>query len=220
MFDNIEKMPAVVIFDWDNTLLDAWGEIHNCLMDTVRHFNKDEWDVAKTKQIMETPASKHMFDIFGDNEKEAMRYYRSRFLKYLKNDLFLLPNAKDVVDFLYNIKIPMSIVSNKYGPLLRSEIEKLKMTHYFHKIIGSGDTKFDKPDKHPVDRALEFIDYSGDVWFIGDTIIDMECAHVSGCVPILYGSGKEYILESEYPPIAQVKEHSDLLEILKKLNNE
>jgi len=43
----------------------------------------------------------------------------------------------------------------------------------------------------PVRLALEQsgIDPGETVWFVGDTGIDMECAHNSGCVPVLLGSG-------------------------------
>jgi len=49
----------------------------------------------------------------------------------------------------------------------------------------------DKPDAAPVRLALEQsgIDPGETVWFVGDTGIDMECAHNSGCVPVLLGSG-------------------------------
>ena len=59
--------------------------------------------------------------------------------------------------------------------------------HYFEKILGASDTKFDKPNRAPVDLILTAINIGTgpEVWFVGDTDIDMECAYNSKCTPVL-----------------------------------
>ena len=49
------------------------------------------------------------------------------------------------------------------------------------------DAPEDKPSPIPVSMALEGsgIAPGADVWFVGDTSIDMECAHNARCVPVL-----------------------------------
>ena len=44
------------------------------------------------------------------------------------------------------------------------------------------------------------------VWFVGDTGVDMECAHNSGCVPVLLGSG---VTEQEFSHCAPRLSFSD-----------
>lgn len=208
--------PGIVLFDWDNTLLDAWGIIHSCLMDTCRHFGKEEWAIDNTISMMELSPSGNIEKIFGNQAEEAMHYYRACFRKH-KAGLFLLPGAKKVVDLLYKHKIPMSIVSNKYGTLLREEVEQLGLGSYFHRIIGAGDENHDKPSKDVVHAAIALLDPQGSIWFVGDTIIDMECAYVSGCLPVLYGHGKAHIFTSDYQPKVHVKTHKELLNLLQDI---
>jgi phosphoglycolate phosphatase len=69
-------------------------------------------------------------------------------------------------------------------------VEALGWAKYFGSVIGAGDAPFDKPDPAPVRLALEpsGIAASEKVWLVGDTEVDVECAHRSGCLPILLGS--------------------------------
>jgi len=48
----------------------------------------------------------------------------------------------------------------------------------------------DKPHAAPVLMALDGseIPAGRDVWLVGDTAVDMECAYNSGCLPVLLGS--------------------------------
>jgi phosphoglycolate phosphatase len=56
-------------------------------------------------------------------------------------------------------------------------------------VVGAGDTALDKPDAAPVALALMASGtQAGEaVWLVGDTGIDMECAHNSSCVAVLLG---------------------------------
>ncbi len=46
----------------------------------------------------------------------------------------------------------------------------------------------DKPQPEPVQLALSNIAQKPhNIWFVGDTMIDVECAINSGCCPILFG---------------------------------
>jgi phosphoglycolate phosphatase len=58
-----------------------------------------------------------------------------------------------------------------------------------------------------------------DVWFLGDSITDLECAYNTGCIPVFYG---DQDLEEErfanHQPHLHVKDHQELLEVLQKLD--
>jgi phosphoglycolate phosphatase len=82
-------------------------------------------------------------------------------------------------------------VSNKTGRLLRREADQLGWTRHFDVIVGAGDAETDKPTTAPVDLALSGsgIPRGRQVWFVGDTAIDMECAAAAGCVGVLLSPG-------------------------------
>ena len=53
--------------------------------------------------------------------------------------------------------------------------------------MGATDAARDKPAADPVTLALEPVQLAGgeDVWFVGDTTVDLECAYNTGCLPVL-----------------------------------
>src|SRR3989338_1651364 len=60
----------------------------------------------------------------------------------------------------------------------------------FFPLIGSHDANADKPNKAPVELALlgSNLDPKKDeIWFVGYTIADVNCAYNTHCQPIIYG---------------------------------
>jgi phosphoglycolate phosphatase len=83
--------------------------------------------------------------------------------------------------------IYLGIVSNKTGELLRREVAGLGWLPFFGSVVGAGDAPIDKPAREPVHLALapSGVAPGEEVWFVGDTAVDMECASNSGCVAVL-----------------------------------
>ena len=81
----------------------------------------------------------------------------------------------------------LAIISNKTGKYLRRETTHLGWNRYFGRVVGAADAANDKPSPEVVELALEGsgIEPGDGVWLVGDTGIDMECAHNAACVPIL-----------------------------------
>jgi phosphoglycolate phosphatase len=72
----------------------------------------------------------------------------------------------------------------------------------FGSVVGAGDAAADKPDSAPVALALQSSGVAAgrEVWLVGDTEVDIQCASNSGCIPILLGAGlSERELESCAP---------------------
>ena len=102
-------------------------------------------------------------------------------------------NKTPVTIFLVNGVKLQGIITwfDNFCVLLRREVDHIGWSALFGSIVGAGDAPVDKPDAAPVRLALEAsgIDPGETVWLVGDTGIDMECAHNSGCVPVLLGGG-------------------------------
>jgi phosphoglycolate phosphatase len=125
--------------------------------------------------------------LFGDRWPEAKRIYVEAFASRHLQTLRAMPQAEELLRTLSQRRLWVGIVSNKTGGFLRKEVEHLGWTGYFRKVIGAGDAPNDKPAIDPVHLALEGSGSpaGNQVWFVGDTEMDMECAHLSGCVPVL-----------------------------------
>jgi phosphoglycolate phosphatase len=84
----------------------------------------------------------------------------------------------------------------------------LDWERYFGRLIGAQDAPVDKPDRAPVDLALapSGLAAAPEVWFVGDTAMDMRCAHAAGCTAVLVGpmsAGDDF---SAWPPHVHVSD--------------
>jgi phosphoglycolate phosphatase len=86
-------------------------------------------------------------------------------------------------------RLPMGVVSNKQGPLLRAEAAHLGWDRHFGPLIGAGDAAADKPDPAPILMALDALGLSPapDIWYVGDTALDMQAARAAGVRAVLMG---------------------------------
>jgi phosphoglycolate phosphatase len=82
------------------------------------------------------------------------------------------------------------------------EAEALDWTRLFRRLVGANDAERDKPAIAPVHLALadSAIPPGPDVWFVGDTDIDLACAANSGCIRVL--------LRAEPPAAGEFADHS------------
>jgi phosphoglycolate phosphatase len=114
------------------------------------------------------------------------------------------------------------VVSNKRGENLRKEAQHIGWNHLFDSITGADDAARDKPFADPVHLALNGsgMQPSADIWFIGDSEIDLECAKNTGCTAILYGddaSAHPEYSQTHYrgfPYSAHVLNHRQIMEML------
>ncbi|MES2677131.1 MAG: HAD hydrolase-like protein [Pseudomonadota bacterium] len=222
------KLPKAVIFDWDNTLVDTWPLIHFAINETMGKMDRELWHIDKVKTDIHKSMRESFPALFGKRWQEAGEIYKNAYRNQHLEKMEFLSGAMEVINFLYQKKILLFVISNKMGNTLRIEAENLKVSDKFFAIIGAGDAKFDKPHQAPVDLALQGsnLDPKKDlIWFVGDTITDIECAINSNCQPILYGKGanvpqdliaKEMVKKEK--PMLCFDNHQEILEKLKSLN--
>ncbi len=209
--------PKAVLFDWDNTLVDNWGAIRGALNAALREFDLPEWTLEETHARVRRSLRETFPEIFGAEwERARAIFYKS----FEEGHLAALAVLKGAAELLAAIDVPKAVVSNKQGRLLRREAEHLRWVGHFHRLVGAGDAKRDKPDPAPFALAREGLNiHEKDVvWYVGDTGLDMQGAHGSSCVPILVGNGMgdESLLE-RYPPALRTPNLGGLLEVWRGL---
>ena len=196
--------PKVIIFDWDNTLVNSWSVIQDALNTTFRAYGLREWEYDEVCTKVRKSLRDSFPDLFGNSWREAGDLFYSRYAEIHSEKINPICGAEKMLKELRILGIRLAIVSNKKGTFLRKESKTLGWDHYFEKIIGASDTKFDKPNRAPVDLILAAINIETgpEVWFVGDTDIDMECAYNSKCTPVLLrkkniSNSSEFL---EFPP--------------------
>ncbi len=212
--------PQALIFDWDNTLVDSWAPIHEALNLTFAAMEYPLWTLAETRLRVRQSLRDAFPAMFGDRWDQARRLYLGHFEAIHLQRLTPLPGAGELLQRLGTDGMPMALVSNKTGRLLRREVAALGWEPYFQRIVGAGDAAADKPDPAPVTLALaeSGIAAGPSVWFIGDTGIDLECAAAAGCVPVLLHAPDDPAHPDAEPLLVQprhrLRDFTALLELL------
>jgi len=181
--------PQAVIFDWDNTLVDTWPVIHRALNATLSHMGHEPWPIERVMSDVKRSMRDSFPLLFGDRWEEAAQRYQQDYRAIHLEAITPLPGAEAMLSQLKASGVFTAIVSNKRGPSLRLELEKLGWNHFFQAAVGADDAERDKPSPDPALMALKDsgITPGPAIWFVGDTGVDLECAAAIGATPILYG---------------------------------
>lgn len=195
--------PRAVIFDWDNTLVDTWPTITRCYNAVFTAFGMVQWTEAETRARAHGSLRDAFPVLFGARWEEARDVFYGTFNACHLETLRPIDGAAELLRDLVARNIYLAIVSNKMGPALRTEVGHLGWSGLFGKVVGATDAARDKPAPDPVTIALSGADLrpSDAVWFVGDTVVDLQCAHATGCVPVLFRAEEPAPSEFlAYPP--------------------
>lgn len=181
------RRPRALLFDWDNTLVDNWSAIHEALNAALTAMGHSAWSYQETRERVRASMRDSFPRLFGDRWPEAGRIFYETFAARHLERLSEMPGAGAMIAELAGRGFYLAVVSNKQGRFLRAEAERLGWLGHFGRVVGAGDAARDKPAIEPVELALEpaGIARGGEVWFVGDTDIDIRCAAAAGCVPVL-----------------------------------
>lgn len=184
----IEK-PELIIFDFDNTLVDVNGILLQSIRDTIKHLGID---YSLDDNFIFHQSGKELFTkIFAGNINEA----RSKYLEfYQKNSLGLIKLYEysiEILEFLTQKSIFLVLISNKHQSILDIEVKSLGLNKYFKAVIGSSKSKNDKPHIDSFIFLQNLLNLEIDpkkIWMIGDSETDHLFAGNIGCKSIIVGN--------------------------------
>ena len=181
------ERPRAIVLDWDNTLVDTWSQIGAALNKTLVAMGEEAWTPAQIRQRVRASARDAFPAIFGERAAEATKFFYDAFEVDHLARLKPLPGAEAALRSFSDAGLLLAVVSNKRGRLLRREAAHLGWDTLFHRLVGANDAARDKPAPDPVELALEgsSVAPGPEVWFVGDTDIDMLCARNAACRPVL-----------------------------------
>jgi phosphoglycolate phosphatase len=181
------RRPTVLLFDWDNTLVDGWIGITAALNAAFDAFEKPRWTVAETKNRVRVSLKESFPVMFGDAWERARDIFYDRFRSDHLANVTPMPGAADAL--AAGAAWPCGVVSNKAGNYLRAEVVHLGWSGHFGSVVGAGDAAADKPDPAPILMALDHLGAMShqDVWYLGDTALDMQAARAAGVTAVLVG---------------------------------
>ena len=218
---NAAPIPTAIVFDWDNTLVDAWAGIVAALNEVFGQFALPPWTVEEGRRRIRGSMRDSFPPLFGERWQEAVAAFAPAMARVHLEHVSMLPGTAAMLDVAR--AWPLGIVSNKAGAFLRREVEHLGWQGRFSAVIGAGDCAADKPHPAPVWHALAMIGVQPgpSVWYVGDTALDMQTARAAGCTAVLLGDaahdgGLALMQGSECPPGLHVADAGALARILQE----
>ncbi len=182
--------PSVLLYDWDNTLVDGWVGITAALNATFTAFGQALWTVDDTRTRVRVALRESFPVMFGDEWERARDIFYDTFHRQHLDHVSPMRGVPEMLEA--GLPWPQAVVSNKAGTFLRREVSHLGWGRYFRSLIGAGDASADKPDPAPIYLALSQLEQAPDaaVWYMGDTALDMQAARAAGVTAVLIGDAE------------------------------
>lgn len=211
------RKPDIILWDWDNTLVDSWKILHNCLNATLLHMNRPTQSLEFTMRSAHKSLIDTFPEKFGNQWEDAKTFFYETFNKIHIENLQPLQGAVDTLQYCRDLGIISAVVSNKRHDLLCKEAAHLNWNSYLveNAIIGSGYADSDKPaavharialQQFPIDTTAAHI------WFVGDSASDLQCAVNIGAQAVLFGENhhiNDDLLQAA-TPLIRARNHAQL----------
>jgi phosphoglycolate phosphatase len=184
-------VPAAIVWDWDNTLVDGWAAITAGLNAAFADFGLPRWSVEEVRARVRRSLRESFPEMFGAEWERARDIFYAEVRARHLGVLAPMPGAAEALRAGAALA-PMAVNSNKQGPLLRAEAAHLGWEAFFRGVVGAGDAEADKPDPAPMRLALAAcgVPAGPAVWYVGDTALDMQAARAAGCAAVLIGNAE------------------------------
>ena len=105
-----------------------------------------------TKQELAVLRFKEIFDMYN-YDIEPLKF-NEEYKQNLAKQSFLLPNAKEIVEYLYNLNKTIIIASNGSSTIQNSRVNKSKIAKYITSVYTSEEAKFTNPSKDFFDKLF------------------------------------------------------------------
>src|SRR5262245_52054407 len=132
-----ERCPTILLYDWDNTLVDGWAGIAAALNAVFARFDLPLWTVADARARVRLSFRESFPVLFGADWERARDIFlaelRARHLQHVNP----MPGAAEAL--AAGAAWPQGVVSNKNGRFLRAEVQHLGWNHHFGAVVGAGD---------------------------------------------------------------------------------
>ncbi len=192
-------LPKHIIFDWDDTLADSSLAMKDVMDKTllilekygaqIEREHRNYWNLSLCEVVKNLPL--YLKKI---GEVLYFYYYQKIDLKNIK----LFTNSIILLKYLKKKNVKLYIISNKKSYILHKEVTYLKVSKFFERIHGSGDSEHSKPSKEVILNILGDKKPRSSVFFVGDSHADWMSAKLYKC---------KFILLNHYKNARKEKRH-------------
>lgn len=170
-------MMKLVLFDLDGTLIQSTEVIMETFVLTFKKYFKDVTLDEKTLTSFLGTTLYKTFELYMDDTHdvdELVQFYRHTSEALMKEKLLAYPHAKEVLETLKDQGVRLGVVTSKMREVAKAHLTLVGLESYIEHIVGYEDVTRHKPDKEPLEKALQLFNITHDeAIYIGDHENDM-----------------------------------------------
>ena len=202
-----------VVFDLDGTLIDSAADLGNAVNRVLEKNGFPIHEIHRYRSFIGDGAEMMVRSALPENSRHEdilSRCLEQFLVDYYENfdvDTVLYEGIPDLLDFLSESSVKLSILTNKPDEIAKKFLESVLSNWSFDIVVGQRNGLPKKPDPSGarlISRELNVI--PGKTVYFGDSGIDMKTAVSAGMLPIgvlwgfrgkeeLLSNGAEYIIE-------------------------
>ena len=130
--NHLYPCPKMILFDWDNTLMDTTPVLFKAFCAMRKYYNLPEYSMEEYQARTGLSLRETFPDLFGQRWEEAKQVYLQA---YQENHLSLLTpfdKAYELITYAYEKIGKLGVVSNKTNFILQEEIDHLGWGGFFY----------------------------------------------------------------------------------------
>ena len=215
------QKPQLIIFDYDNTLVDSWPQDFETSNAVFKAFEHPPMDALEMLQEPHTPAVTAIMERTGLPYEMVKKTYNAIYNEIHQDIAPPLPGAHALLELIQEMGILTAVISNKEHDLLHDTLGKIGWNTYFNAIYGAAQDKPYKPDPRVIDEIVKDLPHPVSkerIFFVGDALsTDIACALQSSVTPIWMSqySVDEVVFSNDGPKILKVENCLALADVLK-----
>jgi phosphoglycolate phosphatase len=191
------KSLRAVVFDLDGTLIDSVPDIAAALNGCLLGVGRSPLTEAEVMALVGGGARELVARALGTSFTEVdvdgvFGEFLARYEAEPVRRTRLYPGARDLLDHLNHIGLPLAICTNKPIGLTRLILDRLEISAYFRAVWGGQAGRPLKPDPECL-RTLcgELGTTPVETLMVGDSHVDVDAARTAGCLSIVVAHGYE-----------------------------
>lgn len=212
---------TLVIWDWDDTLIDATPVFVETYQELTKAFPCYWFQEDRSDLLLKDWVAFWATCPIEDKQK-AICFYDETYAKLMRNHLTFLTGAKEMLLFFKSKGIKQILVSNKIEWILKEEVKTMGVEAYFDFVMGTKreEPQCYKPQPACAQKIASLFSHKNKI-AIGDKLSDMLFAQQLGAKAFLVYSKAQtphQKIESDVPhyPINSLDELRDLYQPLQK----
>ena len=201
-----------MIFDLDGTIVDSWEEI---VIVFTRVFEKRgiPLNLSRLRMAVGYPLGKVIEKTAGFYDRSLEDEIKKEFYSLNPRRIKMYPK----IDKILRHPSKKAVLTSKRRRGAIRDLELLGISHYFSIVVAVENLTKPKPDPEGILKIIRLLGSDVDVYYIGDTEIDILTAKNAGVksIAVTWGFRNRDFLE-KYKPDFIVTTPEEILDIIKK----